>query len=76
VVAPLLLALLYLELVGASGPLARVTLFESAMGPMIGGAVVATQHGLDPPLVSLMVGVGTIAAFLSLPLWFYVLRFA
>jgi malate permease and related proteins len=76
VAAPLLLALLYLELIGASGPLARVTLFEAAMGPMIGGAVVATQYGLDPPLVSLMVGIGTIVAFLSLPLWFYALSFA
>jgi malate permease and related proteins len=76
VAAPLLLAVLYLELVGASGPLARVTLFEAAMGPMIGGAIVATQYGLDPPLVSLMVGIGTIAAFLSLPVWFYALSFA
>jgi malate permease and related proteins len=46
------------------------------MGPMIGGAIVATQYGLDPPLVSLMVGIGTIAAFLSLPVWFYALSFA
>jgi malate permease and related proteins len=76
VAAPLLLALLYLDLAGASGPLARVTLFEAAMGPMIGGAIVATQYGLNPPLVSLMVGIGTIAAFVSLPLWFYALSFA
>jgi len=76
IVAPLALALLYFGLVGASGEPARVTLFEAAMGPMIGGAIVATQYGLDPPLVSLMVGIGTIAAFLSLPLWFYALSFA
>jgi malate permease and related proteins len=55
-IAPLLLALVYLGLVGASGTTAQVTLFESAMAPMIGGAIVATQYGLDPPLVSLMVG--------------------
>lgn len=76
VLAPLMLALLYFELIGVDGPLTRVTLFESAMGPMIGGAVVATQYGLDPPLVTLMVGIGTLAAFLSLPIWWYVLQFA
>lgn len=74
--APLLLALLYLWLVGASGDLARVTLFEAAMGPQIGGAIVATQYGLDPPLVTLMVGLGTLMAFVSLPAWWYLLQFA
>ena len=76
VAAPLLLALLYFGLIGADGPLTRVTLFESAMGPMIGGAIVATQYGLDPPLVTLMVGIGTVMAFLSLPIWWFVLQFA
>jgi predicted permease len=76
VVAPLVLALLYICLVGANGPMTRVTLFEAAMGPMIGGAVVATQYGLDPSLVTLMVGIGTLTAFVSLPVWWYVLQFA
>ena len=75
VVAPLLLALLYLGLVGTSGELTRITLFEAAMGPQIGGAIVATQYGLDPPLVTLMVGIGTLTAFLSLPVWWYLLQF-
>ena len=74
--APLLVALLYFGLNRANGPITRVTVFEAAMGPMIGGAIVATQHGLDPPLVTLMVGVGTLMAFLSLPTWWYLLQFA
>lgn len=69
--APLLLTILYLGLLGQSGTVTRVTLFEAAMGPQIGGAIVATQYGLDPPLVTLMVGVGSIAAFLTLPMWWY-----
>ncbi|HJU19037.1 MAG TPA: AEC family transporter [Stellaceae bacterium] len=76
VAAPLLLAIVYLGWVGASGPMTRVTLFEAAMGPQIGGAIIATQYGLDPPLVTLMVGIGTLAAFLSLPAWWYALSFA
>lgn len=73
-VAPLLLALLYMKLFGTSGTVAQVTLFEAAMGPQIGGAIVATQYGLDPPLVTLMVGIGSIAAFLTLPMWWYALQ--
>jgi malate permease and related proteins len=76
VLAPMLLALLYVGLAGASGQMARVTLFEAAMGPQIGGAIVATQYGLDPPLVTLMVGIGTLTAFISLPVWWYLLQFA
>ena len=72
--APLVLALVYVKLLGASGTVAHVTLFEAAMGPQIGGAIVATQYGLDPPLVTLMVGIGSVAAFLTLPLWWYALQ--
>lgn len=72
--APLLLTLLYLKLLGATGTAAHVTLFEAAMGPQIGGAIVATQYGLDPQLVTLMVGIGSIAAFLTLPMWSYALQ--
>jgi malate permease and related proteins len=43
--------------------------FEAAMAPMIGGAVVAAQHRLDPELTTLMVGVGIPLSFLTLPLW-------
>ena len=74
--APLLLALIYLKLFGASGTVAHVTLFEAAMGPQIGGAIVATQYELDPPLVTLMVGIGSVAAFLTLPMWWYLLQSA
>ena len=73
-IALVLLAVIYLKLLGATGTIAHVTLFEAAMGPQIGGAIVATQYGLDPPLVTLMVGIGSVAAFLTLPLWWYALQ--
>ena len=72
--APLLLAIIYLDLLGQTGNIVRVTLFESAMGPQIGGAIIATQYGLDPPLVTLMVGIGSVIAFLTLPMWWYMLQ--
>ena len=65
IVAPALLGVLYFGLVGLSDGNMRVTVLESAMGPQIGGAIVASQYGLNPALVTLMVGAGTLLAFMT-----------
>jgi len=70
VVGPLLIALVYFGALSWGGETSRVTIFESAMGPMIGGAIVAMQYGLSPSLITLMVGVGITLSFLTLPLWY------
>ncbi len=70
IVAPMLLALLYFGLLSWRGEIPRVTIFEAAMGPMIGGAIVAMQYGLSQPVVTLMVGVGIALSFVTLPLWY------
>ena len=72
--APMLLALLYFGVLRMTGEVARVTLFEAAMGPQIGGAIVAIQHGLNPPLITLMVGLGITLSFLTLPAWWCALQ--
>lgn len=71
--APALIGLLYLGLFRLSGGTVQVTLFEAAMAPQIGGAIVASQYGLAPELVSLMVGAGTLLSFVTLPCWWAVL---
>ncbi len=71
VVGPLLLALLYVGLLSRDGDITRVTLFEAAMGPQIGGAIVAMQYGLNPQLITLMVGIGITLSFLTLPVWYF-----
>ena len=53
----------------------RVTVFEAAMAPMIGASIVAMDHDLDPPLLTLMVGVGIPLSFLTLPAWWRLLSF-
>jgi predicted permease len=73
-VGPALVMLVYVGLLRAAGNVVQITLFESAMGPMIGASIVAIQHGLNPPLITLLVGLGITASFLSLPLWWYVLQ--
>jgi predicted permease len=72
--APIVITSIYFIVLGTGEEITRVTLFEAGMGPMIGGAIVAAQHGLNPPLVSLMVGVGISLSFLTLPLWSYALH--
>ena len=71
VVGPALIALLYVGALQQTGETTQITIFEAAMGPQIGGAIVAIQYGLNPPLVTLMVGVGIALSFLTLPVWWW-----
>jgi malate permease and related proteins len=73
-IVPVVIAFVYFGIFHDNDETSRVTIFESAMGPQIGGAIIAVQHGLNPPLVSLMVGVGIALSFLTLPVWSYFLH--
>lgn len=72
--APLLIYLLYVPLLGAHGLSIRVTVFEAAMPSMITSAILASEHDLDPPLATLMVAVGLLVSFVTLSGWWFVLR--
>lgn len=69
IVGPACILLLYAGIFGASGTILQITIFEAAMAPMIGASIVAIEHDLDAPLVSLMVGIGIPLSFLTLPVW-------
>jgi malate permease and related proteins len=73
--APLLILLLFVGVLGPEGEMLKVTVFEAAMGPMIGASIVAMDHELDPPLLTLMVGVGIPLSFATLPVWWRLLSF-
>lgn len=72
---PALILLLFAGVLGSAGEVLRVTVFEAAMAPMIGASIVAMDHELDPPLLTLMVGVGIPLSFLTLPAWWHLLSF-
>jgi predicted permease len=74
ILAPLVIFLLYVPLLGAHGQAVQVTLFEAAMPPMITAAIVASEHDLNPPLVNLMVAVGLVLSFFTLAGWWWVMR--
>lgn len=72
--APLIIYLLYVPLLGAHGQAIQVTLFEAAMPPMIAASIIAQEHDLDPSLATLMVAVGLPLSFFTLSAWWWVLQ--
>lgn len=72
--APLVLFMLYVPLLGAHGQAIQITLFESAMPPMITAAILATEHDLDPPFATLMVAVGLVFSFITLTAWWWLMQ--
>jgi predicted permease len=57
-------------LAGVADPLVlRVSVFETAMPPMVTAGIIALEHDLDPPLAALLLGVGIPLSLVTLPLW-------
>lgn len=74
VLAPALFCALFVGVLGAHGEDIRITIVQSAMAPMITGAILAAELGLEPELANLMIAVGIPLSLLSVPLWAYLLR--
>ena len=74
VIGPLIVMGCLFGVVGFSGISAQVTVFELAMAPQIGAAIVAMDYKLDAPLATLMVGLGIPLSFLTLPMWWVALK--
>jgi malate permease and related proteins len=74
VVAPAILLNLVDVVFGLHDQAGKIVLFEAAMAPMIGAAIVATEHKLDPPLAAAMVAVGIPLSFITVPVWWLVLE--
>jgi predicted permease len=74
ILAPVVIGLLYAGLFGGRGEITQITIFEAAMPPAIGAAIVAIDNDLDPQLVTLVVGIGIPLSFLTLFAWRQVLN--
>ncbi len=72
-IGPALILSVFSGLFGVGGRLIQITIFEAAMPPQIGAAIVAMEHKLEPALVALMVGIGIPLSFVTLIGWYYVL---
>ena len=56
-------------LLNIQGQTLTVSVLEAAMAPMISAAILAERHELNPPLANLLVGVGILLSFVTVPLW-------
>ncbi len=74
ILGPALMALIFVAVLGGSGGVVQVTLFEAAMAPMISAGIIAIDHELNPTLVTLMIGVGIPLSFLTLTGWWWLLH--
>lgn len=63
------LALLLAPLLGLQGEMARTTVLEAAMPPMVTAGALAIAHNLAPRLAAAMVGYGVLLSLVTLPLW-------
>jgi predicted permease len=52
-----------------SAPIFSITLLQAAMAPMVTAAILAEQGELNPPLANMMVGLGILLSFITVPLW-------
>lgn len=69
-VLPLILFILF-WLTGLNGLAVQVSLVEAAMPPMITAGAVAIAAGLQPRLVSAIIGYGVLCSVVTLPLWYW-----
>lgn len=74
IITPAFFFLLYRFILGGKGLTVDVSILESAMAPMITGAILASNYGLKPKLSSMMVGIGIPLSFLTLAFWYYILQ--
>lgn len=73
-ITPAIFFLLYKIILGGKGLAVDVSIMESAMAPMITGAILASNYGLKPKLSSMMVGIGIPLSFLTLAFWYFILH--
>lgn len=72
-ITPFFFFILYKKVLDANGIAINVSIIESAMAPMITGAILASTYGLKPKLSSMMVGIGIPLSFITIAFWYWVL---
>ena len=72
ILAPLSILLIAI-LLGMTGTITKITIFEMAMPTLLTAGVVADQYNLNPKLANLVVGIGILLSFITTALWWVVL---
>ncbi len=70
---PAFFYILYVLLLHQNSEMIQISITESAMAPMITGAILASTYGLKPKLSSMMVGFGIPISFITIAFWHWFL---
>lgn len=73
---PAVIFVLYFIVLKQRGEIIEVAFLESAMAPMITAAIIASSHRLEPKLCNLMIGVGIPLSFITLTIWYLVMKYS
>lgn len=68
-------ALFFCKMVGLKGEAVQVSIFEAGMPPMVSAGALAILAGLSPGLASVLVGIGIVLSFATLPILCQMLLF-
>jgi predicted permease len=72
-IAPALVSIMAL-LFKQRGIIAEISIFEAAMPTLASAGVMADEYNVEPELANMVVGITTILSFITMCLWWYVLR--
>ena len=72
---PAVIFILYFLVLKQRGEMIEISFLESAMGPMVTAAIIASAHRLEPKFCNLILGVGIPLSFLTLVLWYVIMKY-
>ncbi len=73
---PAFIFVLYFLILKQRGEMIEIAFLESAMGPMVTAAIIASAHRLEPKLCNLILGVGIPLSFVTLTFWYLVMKYS
>ncbi|OCB78017.1 AEC family transporter [Flavobacterium crassostreae] len=74
IITPAIIYFLYVLVWNQHSKTIEVAILEAAMAPMITATILASSHGLKPRLSSMMIGFGIPISFISLFIWYCILK--
>ena len=75
ILAPLAISLIVIVL-GITGTIAKITIFEMAMPTLLTSGIVADQYNLNPKVANLVIGIGIVLSFITTVFWWLFLTYS
>lgn len=72
IIAPFIILAVVL-LLGMSGRISQITVFEMAMPTLLSSGIVAAQYNLRPGLCNLIIGIGILLSFATTAAWYFII---